>query len=44
MLGAIARQHAPEAPNVFYCGPVGLEKKVRPICERLGMTFRAERF
>jgi predicted ferric reductase len=42
--GAIVQQHAPAVPNVFYCGPVGLQKKLRPICERLGMPFRAERF
>jgi predicted ferric reductase/Ca2+-binding EF-hand superfamily protein len=34
----------PEAPRVFYCGPVGLERKLRPVCQKLGLSFRAERF
>jgi predicted ferric reductase/Ca2+-binding EF-hand superfamily protein len=41
---SIVQQHAPEPTSVFYCGPVGLEKKLRPICARHGMPFRAERF
>jgi predicted ferric reductase len=44
MLGFIARRHAPERVDVFYCGPPGLANKLRPICARLGMSFREERF
>jgi predicted ferric reductase len=44
VFSSIAQQHAPEPTNVFYCGPPGLEKKVRPVAERLGLPFRSERF
>ena len=44
MLGEIRRMHGDDAIDVFFCGPPGLAKKVRPICERLRMTFREERF
>ena len=44
MLGFIARTHDPEVVDVFYCGPPGLAAKLRPLCARLGMTFREERF
>ncbi len=44
LLGFIARTHDPETTDVFYCGPPGLAKKLRPLCARLGMTFREERF
>jgi predicted ferric reductase/Ca2+-binding EF-hand superfamily protein len=43
LLGAVAGQHD-EAPDVFFCGPPGLGAKLRPICARLGMRFREERF
>ncbi len=43
MLGAIARMH-PEPVDVYFCGPPGLGAKIRPICLRLGMTFREEKF
>lgn len=44
MLGDIARRHAPEPVDVYFCGPPGLGKKLRPVCERLGMSFREEQF
>lgn len=44
MLGAIARRHAPARVDVFFCGPHGLSRVIEPICHRLGMGFREERF
>jgi len=44
MLGDVARWHPNERVDVFFCGPPGLAAKLRPICARLGMTFREERF
>jgi predicted ferric reductase/Ca2+-binding EF-hand superfamily protein len=44
MLGEIAQKHAPELVDVFFCGPPGLAKKLRRICEHLRMPFREERF
>jgi predicted ferric reductase/Ca2+-binding EF-hand superfamily protein len=44
MLRTIARLHHPERVDVFFCGPRGLSAKLRPICERVGMTFREEKF
>ena len=44
MLGAIAKQHAPAKVDVFFCGPPGLARRLRPICARLGMPFHEERF
>ncbi len=44
MLGEIKRIHEGEKVDVFFCGPRGLAKKLRPMCERLGMSFREERF
>lgn len=44
MLFLIREQHAPEPVDVYFCGPPGLGKKIRPICARLGMAFREEKF
>jgi len=44
MLFLIREQHKPERVDVYFCGPPGLAKKLRPICTRLGMPFREERF
>ena len=44
MLYLIREQHAPERVDVYFCGPPGLAKKIRPICARLGMNFREEKF
>jgi NADPH oxidase 5 len=44
LLGNIVKQHAPEKVDVFFCGPPALGLKLKPICQRLGMSFREERF
>ena len=44
MLYLIREQHAPVAVDVYFCGPPGLAKKLRPICARLGLSFREEKF
>ncbi|MFO0588216.1 MAG: EF-hand domain-containing protein [Polyangiaceae bacterium] len=44
LLGFIARTHDPEIVDVYFCGPPGLGDKIQPICARLGMTFRKEKF
>ena len=44
MLYLIREQHAPEAADVYFCGPPGLAKKLRPVCAKLGMRFREEKF
>jgi Ca2+-binding EF-hand superfamily protein/ferredoxin-NADP reductase len=44
MLRLIAQRHAPDRVDVYFCGPPGLAAKLRPICERLAMSFREERF
>jgi predicted ferric reductase len=44
VLAGIVEQHAPEPVEVFFCGPKGLGRKLRPICARLGMRFREEQF
>lgn len=44
LLGAIKDRHKRETIEVFYCGPQGLASKVRPLCEKLGMRFRQEKF
>jgi len=44
MLGGIRKEHTGAEVDVFFCGPPGLAKILRPICERLGMPFREERF
>lgn len=44
MLGAIRKEHQGHRVEVFFCGPPGLAKILRPICERLAMPFREERF
>lgn len=44
MLFLIREQHKPERVDVYFCGPPGLAKKIHPICTRLGMPFREERF
>ena len=44
LLGSIAQRHRPHRVDVFYCGPRGLAKKLEPLCHRLGMRFREERF
>lgn len=43
-LQAIAAAHAPDKPEVFFCGPAGLGRKIRASCLRLGLSYREERF
>jgi predicted ferric reductase len=43
-LQTIAQLHAPEVVDVFFCGPPGLGAKLRPLCKKLGMSFREEKF
>ena len=44
ILQSIAREHAPERVDVFFCGPPGLGKTVRRASARFGMRFRDEKF
>ena len=44
MLGAIAARHQPGQVDVYFCGPAGLGALLTPLCRRLGMTFREEKF
>jgi predicted ferric reductase/Ca2+-binding EF-hand superfamily protein len=44
MLTTFAGLHKPDPVDVFFCGPPGLAAKLRPLCARLGMSFREERF
>jgi predicted ferric reductase len=44
MLGKIKKQHAPTSVDVYFCGPAGLASKIKPVCRKLGMSFREERF
>ncbi len=44
MLGFLAERHRPDTVDVFFCGPPGLARKLRPICRKLGMPFHEERF
>lgn len=43
-LAEIAAAHRPDPVEVFFCGPPGLGRKLRPICARLGLPFREEGF
>lgn len=44
ILQGIARLHAPERVDVFFCGPPGLAAVVRRAARRAGMRFRDEKF
>lgn len=44
LLGEVARRHAPEPVDVYFCGPPGLAAKLRPVCAQLAMPFHEERF
>jgi hypothetical protein len=43
-LERIAALYAPEAVDVYFCGPPGLARKIRSECEQLRMRFRQEHF
>lgn len=44
MLSTMFKLHHPEPVDVFFCGPPGLAAKLRPLCAKLGASFREERF
>jgi predicted ferric reductase/Ca2+-binding EF-hand superfamily protein len=44
ILLAIAKEHAAEKVDVFFCGPPGLGRIVRRASARAGMPFRDEKF
>jgi predicted ferric reductase/Ca2+-binding EF-hand superfamily protein len=44
MLGEIVARHAPEQVDVYFCGPPGLGRVLAPLCRRLRISFREERF
>ena len=44
MLRRIHDNHTPEQVDVYFCGPPGLAKMLAPLCRRMGMTFREEKF
>ena len=44
MLGRIRDAHHSQRVDVYFCGPSGLAKVLAPLCLRLGMTFREEKF
>jgi predicted ferric reductase len=44
MLGAIAGRHPGTQVDVYFCGPAGLAARLLPLCRRLGMSFREEKF
>jgi predicted ferric reductase/Ca2+-binding EF-hand superfamily protein len=44
LMARFAREHAPDKPHVFFCGPQGLANKVRRAADEQGMPFRQEHF
>ena len=44
MLQPIAKRHKSREIHVYFCGPPGLGRRLRPRCEKLGMIFREEKF
>jgi len=44
MLGDVAARHPPEQVDVYFCGPPGLGAVLSPLCRKLGLSFREERF
>lgn len=43
-LASIAKRHAPEPVDVFFCGPPGLGRKLSASCRRLALRFHQEVF
>lgn len=43
-LATIARRHAPEQVDLFFCGPPGLARKLRGACRKAGVAFFQEHF
>lgn len=44
LLGALGEEHAPDHPEVFFCGPPGLARKARKASTERGLSFRQEHF
>ena len=44
LMAKFAREHAPDKPHVFFCGPQGLAHKVRQAAGEKGLPFRQEHF
>ncbi|RLB56393.1 MAG: hypothetical protein DRJ42_03515 [Deltaproteobacteria bacterium] len=44
LMRGFAREHAPDLPHVFFCGPPGLGKKARRAAAGEGLPFRQEHF
>ena len=44
MLGKFAKEGNLAAPEVFFCGPEGLSRRVEVSCRRLDLRYRYERF
>ncbi|MBW2460467.1 MAG: ferric reductase-like transmembrane domain-containing protein [Deltaproteobacteria bacterium] len=44
LMRSFAREHAPDLPEVFFCGPPGLGKKARRAAAGEGLPFRQEHF
>jgi predicted ferric reductase len=44
LMARISREHAPDKPHVFFCGPQGLATKVRRAADEQAMPFRQEHF
>jgi NADPH oxidase 5 len=44
MLRPIVKRHESRQIHVYFCGPPGLGRRLRPICEAMGMIFREEKF
>lgn len=40
----VAKQHAPEKVDVYFCGPPGLSLQLRNLCHKYGFGYRKENF
>ncbi|WP_041232988.1 EF-hand domain-containing protein [Cylindrospermum stagnale] len=40
----VAKQHAPDNVEVFFCGPTGLALQLRHLCTKYGFGYRKENF
>jgi ferredoxin-NADP reductase len=43
-MARFAREHAPDKPHVFFCGPQGLANKVKAAAVAEALPFRQEHF
>jgi len=44
LMARIAREHAPDKPHVFFCGPQGLGNAVRRAADEQSLPYRQEHF